>query len=95
MDGDAVAGLAVAEVDDGRRLVVADLDHRRGGHGLLEGLAYAVLVESTIASGKVRAIDSKAAEAAPGVLKVLTPDTIISLRTASDWFGTPPPDRPY
>ena len=61
----------------------------------LEGLAYAVLVESTIASGKVRAIDTAQAEAAPGVLKVLTPDTIISLRTASDWFGTPPPDKPY
>ena len=60
----------------------------------LEGLAYAVLVESTIASGKVRAIDTAAAEAAPGVLKVLTPDTIISLRTAADWFGTPPPDKP-
>ena len=60
----------------------------------LEGLAYAVLVESTIASGKVRAIDTKAAEAAPGVLQVLTPDTIISLKTAADWFGTPPPDKP-
>ena len=43
----------------------------------LDGLAYAVLVESTIASGKVRAIDTAAAEAAPGVLKVLTPDTIM------------------
>ncbi|MFB9980097.1 xanthine dehydrogenase family protein molybdopterin-binding subunit [Mesorhizobium kowhaii] len=61
----------------------------------LDGLAYAVLVESTIASGKVRSIDTSEAEAAPGVLKVLTPDTIISLRTASDWFGTPPPDAPY
>lgn len=61
----------------------------------LEGLAYAVLVGSTIASGKVRAIDTKAAEAAPGVLQVLTPDTIISLKTAADWFGTPPPDKPY
>jgi xanthine dehydrogenase YagR molybdenum-binding subunit len=60
----------------------------------LDGLAYAVLVESTIASGKVRSIDTAAAEAAPGVLKVLTPDTIISLRTASDWFGTPPLDAP-
>jgi len=61
----------------------------------LEGLAYAVLIESTIASGKVRSIDTKAAEAAPGVLKVLTPDTIAPLKTASDWFGTPPPDVPY
>ncbi|ESX11570.1 xanthine dehydrogenase family protein molybdopterin-binding subunit [Mesorhizobium sp. LSJC264A00] len=61
----------------------------------LDGLTYGVLVESTIASGKVRSIDTSAAEAAPGVLKVLTPDTIMPLKTASDWFGTPPPDKPY
>ncbi|ANT51078.1 xanthine dehydrogenase family protein molybdopterin-binding subunit [Mesorhizobium amorphae] len=61
----------------------------------LEGLAHAVLVESTVAAGKVRAIDTAAAEGAPGVLLVLTPDTIPPLKTASDWFGTPPPDVPY
>ncbi|WP_192181552.1 xanthine dehydrogenase family protein molybdopterin-binding subunit [Mesorhizobium amorphae] len=61
----------------------------------LEGLAHAVLVESTVPAGKVRAIDTAAAEGAPGVLLVLTPDTIPPLKTASDWFGTPPPDVPY
>ena len=40
-------------------------------------------------------IDTKAAEAAPGVLLVLTPDNIMPLKTASDWLGTPPPDGPY
>lgn len=61
----------------------------------LEGLAHAVLVESTVPAGKVRAIDTAAAESMPGVLLVLTPDTIPPLKTASDWFGTPPPDVPY
>ncbi|CAN7486240.1 xanthine dehydrogenase family protein molybdopterin-binding subunit [Mesorhizobium amorphae] len=61
----------------------------------LDGLAHAVLVESTVPAGKVRAIDTAAAEGAPGVLLVLTPDTIPPLKTASDWFGTPPPDVPY
>ncbi|MER9902254.1 xanthine dehydrogenase family protein molybdopterin-binding subunit [Mesorhizobium sp. M0130] len=61
----------------------------------LEGLAHAVLVESTIAAGRVRSIDTAAAEAAPGVLLVLTPDNILPLRTATDWLGTPPPDVAY
>jgi len=35
--------------------------------------AYAVLVTSTIAKGRVTSMDTSAAERAPGVLKVLTP----------------------
>ncbi|QPC91981.1 xanthine dehydrogenase family protein molybdopterin-binding subunit [Mesorhizobium sp. INR15] len=61
----------------------------------LEGLAYAALVESTVAAGRVRSIDTTDAQAAPGVLLVLTPDNAMPLRTASDWLGTPPPDVPY
>ncbi|RWP70811.1 MAG: xanthine dehydrogenase family protein molybdopterin-binding subunit [Mesorhizobium sp.] len=61
----------------------------------LEGLSHAVLVESTIAAGKVRSIDTAAAESAPGVLLVLTPDNVLRLNTATDWLGTPPPDVPY
>jgi xanthine dehydrogenase YagR molybdenum-binding subunit len=38
----------------------------------LTGLAFAVLAMSTIAHGRIRAVDTRAAEAAPGVLKVLT-----------------------
>ncbi|RAZ84337.1 xanthine dehydrogenase family protein molybdopterin-binding subunit [Mesorhizobium hawassense] len=56
----------------------------------LDGLTHAVLVGATIAAGKVTAIDTRAAETAPGVLAVLTPDTIMELRGASDWFGNPP-----
>ena len=38
----------------------------------LPGLVHAVLVDSTIASGRIRAIDTAAAERAPGVLAVVT-----------------------
>src|SRR5687767_12230558 len=38
----------------------------------LPGLAYGVLVHSTIARGSIKAIDSKAAEKAPGVLGVVS-----------------------
>ncbi|RRH87745.1 xanthine dehydrogenase family protein molybdopterin-binding subunit [Mesorhizobium tamadayense] len=61
----------------------------------LEGLTHGVLVGATIAAGKVAAIDTRAAETAPGVLAVLTPDTIMPLKTASDWFGNRPSDGPY
>ena len=57
----------------------------------LEGLAHAMMVGSTIAAGTVVAIDTRAAETAPGVLLVLTPDTIMELKGASDWLGNPPP----
>ncbi|TGT74637.1 xanthine dehydrogenase family protein molybdopterin-binding subunit [bacterium M00.F.Ca.ET.159.01.1.1] len=61
----------------------------------LERLAHAVLVGATIAAGKVSAIDTRAAETAPGVLAVLTPDTIMELKGASDWFGNPSPQPTY
>ncbi|MBZ9770106.1 xanthine dehydrogenase family protein molybdopterin-binding subunit [Mesorhizobium sp. CA6] len=61
----------------------------------LEGLTHAVLVGATIAAGKVTAIDARAAETAPGVLAVLTPDTIMELRGASDWLGNPPSQPTY
>jgi xanthine dehydrogenase YagR molybdenum-binding subunit len=37
----------------------------------IQGLAYAVLVESTIAKGRIKNIDTKQAERAPGVLTIL------------------------
>jgi xanthine dehydrogenase YagR molybdenum-binding subunit len=61
----------------------------------LEGLTHAVMVSATIAAGKVAAIDTRAAETAPGVLAVLTPDTIMELKGASDWFGNPPAKPTY
>lgn len=48
------------------------------------GLVYAVPVRSTIASGKIRSIDSSAAERMPGVLLVMSHDNILPLyRNAS------------
>ena len=42
-----------------------------------EGMVYAVIIDSTIASGRVIAIDTAAAAAYPGVLLVLTPDNAL------------------
>ncbi|RWD62481.1 MAG: xanthine dehydrogenase family protein molybdopterin-binding subunit [Mesorhizobium sp.] len=61
----------------------------------IDGLTHAVLVSATIAAGKVAAIDTRAAETAPGVLAVLTPDTIMELKAASDWLGNPPSQPTY
>ena len=38
----------------------------------LPGLTYAVLINSTVAEGSIKAIDSKAAEKLPGVLSVIS-----------------------
>ncbi|GAA5125966.1 xanthine dehydrogenase family protein molybdopterin-binding subunit [Pseudonocardia adelaidensis] len=55
------------------------------------GMAYAVLVGSTIAVGRIRAIDTVDALAAPGVLTVLTHENIPSLPDApASPFGPPP-----
>jgi len=61
----------------------------------IAGLAHTVIVQSTIAAGRVRAIDTSAAETAPGVLLVLTPANALPLNSASSWLGTPPPDAPF
>jgi xanthine dehydrogenase YagR molybdenum-binding subunit len=58
-------------------------------------LAYAVIVQSTIPAGRIRAIGKKAAEAAPGVILVLTPDNIMPLKSATTWLNTPGPEGPY
>jgi len=39
----------------------------------VEGTAYAVLVQSTIARGTIEALDTREAQAAPGVLAIITP----------------------
>ena len=61
----------------------------------VEGLAYAVLVQSTIAAGRVVKVDTTKAEAAPGTLLVVTPETDLELKVASDWYGNRPDDQPY
>ena len=47
----------------------------------LKQLAYGVTVQSTIARGRIESIDSKAAEALPGVLAVITHKNSMSLHT--------------
>ena len=58
-------------------------------------MAYAVIVQSTIPAGSIRAIDTSAAQAAPGVVLVLTPDNIMPLKSATTWLDTPGPEGPY
>jgi xanthine dehydrogenase YagR molybdenum-binding subunit len=58
-------------------------------------MAHAVLVQSTISSGRIRAIDVTAAEAAPGVILILTPDGIEPLKSPSTWLNTPGPEGPF
>ena len=61
----------------------------------VEGLVYAVLVQSRIAAGRVVKVDATRAEAAPGTLLVLTPDVDLGLKVASDWYGNRPDNQPY
>lgn len=61
----------------------------------LQGLVHAVMIQSTIPAGTIRTIDASAAEAAPGILLVLTPDSLLQLNSASTWLGTPGPEGPY
>ncbi|UXN59360.1 xanthine dehydrogenase family protein molybdopterin-binding subunit [Phyllobacterium zundukense] len=60
-----------------------------------EDMVYAVVIDSTIASGRVVAIDASAAEAYPGVLLVLTPDNALPIKSATDWTGAPPAEAPF
>jgi xanthine dehydrogenase YagR molybdenum-binding subunit len=56
------------------------------------GLTHAVLVQSTIAAGTIRAIDAAKAEAAPGVLAVITHENAPALTEAPMTpLGPPPP----
>ena len=53
----------------------------------LENMAYAVAVQSAIANGRVRRIDTAAAEKAPGVLAVITRANAPKLHDAKNDFG--------
>jgi xanthine dehydrogenase YagR molybdenum-binding subunit len=61
----------------------------------VEGLAHAVLVQSTIPAGRVVKVDTSRALAAPGVLLILTPEDDLGLVAASDWYGNRPENQPY
>jgi len=57
---------------DGRLKVMGGAKYAAEFH--LPGLTHAVLIQSTIANGRVTTVDTKEAEAAPGVLAVITVD---------------------
>ncbi len=61
----------------------------------VENVAHAVLVQSTIAAGRVVSVDTSKALAASGVLLVLTPEDDLGLMTAADWFGNRPENQPF
>ncbi|MDX3924399.1 MAG: xanthine dehydrogenase family protein molybdopterin-binding subunit [Shinella sp.] len=61
----------------------------------VEGLAHAVLVQSTVPAGRIVGIDASKALVAPGVLMVLTPDDDLGLTVATDWYGNRPENQAY
>ena len=87
------AGLVGADVDrvDGPSKVTGAA--RYPADFGLENLAYAVLVQSTVAAGRIRRIATAAAEAAPGVLTVITHRNAPRLARAPGGLGIGPPPR--
>ena len=61
----------------------------------VKDVAHAVLVQSTIAAGRVVAVDAERAKAQAGVVLVLTPESDLGLKAASDWYGNRPENEPY
>ena len=59
----------------------------------LERLAYAVIVQSTIARGSVTAIDTASASAVPGVLAIMTADNAPRLPQQGKAAANPPAGR--
>ncbi len=57
----------------------------------LENLAHAVLVQSTVAAGRIRRLATERAEAAPGVLAVITHRNAPRLARAQGGLGLGPP----
>ncbi len=86
-----IAGLVGAGVDrvDGPAKVTGEA--RYPADFGFEDLAYAVLVQSTIAAGRIRRIDTAPAEAAPGVLAVITHENAPRLARAPGGLGIGPP----
>ena len=59
------------------------------------GLAHAVLVQSTIAAGTISRISTEAAQAAPGVLAVITHENAPALAEGPMTPLGPPPRFPF
>src|SRR5262245_8787030 len=56
----------------------------------VECVTYAALIMSTIASGRIRDVDTRAAERAPGVLAVLSHLNAPRLQFSERWVGMDP-----
>ncbi|HUO90221.1 MAG TPA: xanthine dehydrogenase family protein molybdopterin-binding subunit [Rhizomicrobium sp.] len=56
----------------------------------LPNLCHAVLVQSTIAAGRIRAIDAAAASAAPGVLMIMSHENTPPLKASTTWLNVTP-----
>jgi xanthine dehydrogenase YagR molybdenum-binding subunit len=87
----ALVGPGVDRVEGGRKVTGAAAYPTDATY---PNLAYAALVRSTIAVGKIIAIDTRAAKAAPGVLTVITHENAPTIRRARRHLITPPPDPP-
>ena len=85
------AGLVGADVDrvDGPSKVTGAA--RYPADFGFENLAHAVFVQSTVAAGRIRRIATAAAEAAPGVLTVITHRNAPRLARAPGGLGIGPP----
>jgi xanthine dehydrogenase YagR molybdenum-binding subunit len=73
----AIIGQPVTRIDG--RMKVTGRAHY-AAEAAVPGAVYAVLVQSTIAAGKVLAVETGAARAMPGVLAILTPSNAPRLR---------------
>jgi xanthine dehydrogenase YagR molybdenum-binding subunit len=62
---------------------------------VLENTVHAVLVQATIGAGEVLSIDATAANSRPGVLLIMTAETISPLNPATDPVGGPVRTEPY
>jgi CO/xanthine dehydrogenase Mo-binding subunit len=87
----ALVGPAVDRVD--APLKVAGAAHYPSDFSL-PGLAYACLVRSTVAAGRVSSIDTRVAEARAAVLAVITHANAPKLHRGKRDMITPPPDPP-
>jgi len=73
-----IAGQSI-DRQDARRKVLGQA--RYAAEFEVPNMAHAVLVQSTVASGKIAAIDTAAAQAMPGVLAIITPGNAEKLQT--------------
>src|SRR4051794_18079430 len=76
-------GKAVDRVDGRAKVTGAARYSAEATH---DGMAYAVIVQSTISRGRVSGIDATAAKAAPGVLGVVTRENMPKLKQPKEDF---------